>query len=89
MIKSKEIAKYTRRVGHFSVLERYSKHGFPEQSQCQQELLPFYFRKDELSIQRGCIVWGNRIVIPPLLRQRVLNVLHIGHPGINRMKELA
>ena len=89
VINSKEIAKYTRRVGNFSVLERYIKHGFPEQSQCQQELLPFYFRKDELSIQRGCIMWGNRIVIPPLLRQRVLNLLHIGHPGINRMKELA
>ena len=67
VIKSKDIAKYTRRVGNFSVLQRYIKHGFPEQSQCQQELLPFYFCKDELSIQRGCIMWGNRIVIPPLL----------------------
>ena len=34
-------------------------------------------------------MWGNRIVIPPLLQQRVLNLLHIGNPGINRMKEVA
>ena len=88
MINSKEIAKYTRRVGNFSVLERYIKHGFPDQSQCQQQILPFYVCKDELSSQGGCIMWGNRIVIPPLLRQRVLNLLYIRHLGINRMKEL-
>ena len=50
VINLKEIAKYTRRVGNFSVLDRYIKHGFLDQSQCQQEILRFYFRKDELSI---------------------------------------
>ena len=66
VINSEELPN--RRVGNFSVLERYIMHGFPEQLQCQQEIIPSYFRKDELCIQRGCLMWGNCIVIPPLLR---------------------
>ena len=31
---------------------------------------------------------GNRIRVPPILRQSVLLMLHNGHPGILRMKSL-
>ena len=37
---------------------------------------------------KGCIMWGSRVVIPPG-RQKLLQELHIGHPGICRMKGLA
>ena len=50
---------------------------------------PFLKRKDELSVQDGCILWGSRVVIPPQGRLQVLEELHYGHPGVSRMKSLA
>ncbi|XP_060102057.1 LOW QUALITY PROTEIN: uncharacterized protein K02A2.6-like, partial [Heteronotia binoei] len=36
-----------------------------------------------------CILWGSRVVVPPLLQKRVLESLHESHPGIVWMKALA
>ena len=54
-----------------------------------EALKPFQRRKDELSVQDGCILWGSRVVIPPPGRQKVIDKLHAAHPGISRMKSLA
>lgn len=42
-----------------------------------------------LSAHEGCILWGARLVIPELGREKVLNLLHEGHPGLVKMKNLA
>ena len=34
-------------------------------------------------------MWGIRVVVPQKLRQQVLDELHLGHPGVVRMKSLA
>ena len=31
---------------------------------CTAELLPFFSRKDELSVEDGCILWGCRVTSP-------------------------
>ncbi|XP_058023862.1 uncharacterized protein K02A2.6-like, partial [Ahaetulla prasina] len=49
----------------------------------------FVKKRGELSAQGGCLLWGDRVVIPEKLRKRVLDLLHEGHPGIVRMKGLA
>ena len=54
----------------------------------KKELRPFIGRKDKLSVQDGCILWGNRVVIPQAGRAAVMRELHEGHPGICRMKSL-
>ncbi len=53
------------------------------------DLRPYQTRKDELSIQDGCVLWGSRVVVPPSGRSRVMEELHESHPGIARMKALA
>ncbi|XP_032071928.1 uncharacterized protein K02A2.6-like [Thamnophis elegans] len=50
--------------------------------------LPFKSRLAELSVQRGCLLWGHRVVVPASLRTTVLRQLHHAHPGIVRMKAL-
>nr|XP_028571635.1 uncharacterized protein K02A2.6-like [Podarcis muralis] len=50
---------------------------------------PFISRQHELSVHKGCLLWGNRVVIPAKLQTRVLEALHVSHPGIVRMKALA
>ena len=44
--------------------------------------------RNELSLFDGCILRGNRVIIPPEGRIRVMDLLHEGHPGTMRMKAL-
>ena len=46
-------------------------------------------RSSELTTEGGCIMWGGRVVIPTVLRKRVMSELHEVHPGMSRMKSLA
>lgn len=46
--------------------------------------LPF---KEELCCVNDILIRGSRIVIPSDLRERVLKLSHIGHPGIERTKQ--
>lgn len=43
----------------------------------------------ELSVYKGCILWGNRVVIPTSLRKQLLQYLHANHPGIVGTKATA
>ena len=52
-------------------------------------LRPYQNRKYELSIQDGCLLLGNRVVVPKPGQEAVLGELHEGHPGIVCMKRLA
>ena len=54
-----------------------------------EQLQPYQRRKDELSIHAGCILLGSRVVVPPAGRQKIMEELHQGHPGITRVKGLA
>ena len=56
---------------------------------CGDKLSPYWQRKEELSMQDGCVLWGNRVIIPMLGRPEVLDLLHDGHPGITKMKNIA
>ena len=53
------------------------------------EFKPYLTRKDKLSLQDGCILWGSRVLIPPQGRCKVLAELHDTHPGASKMKSLA
>ena len=43
---------------------------------------------DELSVHKGIILRGHRIVMPTSLRRRTINLAHIGHQGIIKTKRL-
>ncbi|XP_063371511.1 uncharacterized protein K02A2.6-like [Cydia amplana] len=62
--------------------------GWP--TSCDDDALkPYYLRRNELYIDRGCIIWGYRLVVPEALRNHLLKELHVGHLGIVKMKSLA
>lgn len=50
---------------------------------------PYHKFWNELSVQEGCLLRGNRVVVPPEGRQKVIDLLHEGHPGNTRMKGLS
>ena len=54
-----------------------------------EQLQPYQRRRDELSVHAGCVILGNRVVIPLAGRKQIIEQLHQSHPGITRMKGLA
>lgn len=54
-----------------------------------EDLKPYFHRRESLHISHGCIVWVWRVVIPRRLRAAVLDEIHAGHMGVVRMKQLA
>ena len=58
-------------------------------SQEEEEFQAYNRRKDELSVQDGCVLWGSGIVVPERAQHQVLEELHVCHPGMTRMKAIA
>ena len=55
--------------------------GWPNQCPSEEVLKPFTHRKNELSVEDGCILWGNRVVVPAAGRARVMEELDTpGYP---------
>ena len=53
------------------------------------EFKPFRTKSLELSTIDGCLLWGNRVVIPPQAQEAVLSELRATHPGTSKIKVLA
>ena len=87
-VSAKQIKTQTDRDPLMSRVKKFVMEGWP-QGEDSKEIAPFSRRKDELSLQEGCILWGTRVIVPVKLRNKVLIELHDSHPGISRMKNLA
>ena len=82
-----EIKGATRNEPILRKVMGYMKRGWPDKvAEC---LLPYSRRRNELTVEGGCILWGLTVVIPTKLRERVMAELHVGHPGVVQMKALA
>ncbi|GFT77401.1 uncharacterized protein K02A2.6-like [Trichonephila clavipes] len=51
--------------------------------------VPWNGRESEFSLQNGCIMYGHRVCIPEKYQNQVFEELHVGHPGIVKMKAIA
>ncbi len=88
LITAEQVREWTRKDPILSRVRETVQRG------CLHELTgtefhPFTLRKDELSVQDGCVLWGARVIIPSVGRPDVLKQLHQCHPGVSRMKALA
>lgn len=68
----------------------FLKNGWPNKTTISNELKTYYPKRDELTIEQDCIMWGYRIIIiPNKLRDIILKELHTSHAGIVKMKTTA
>ena len=66
---------------------RFVKEGWPHAF--SEELKDFKKLENSLSTENGCVFYGLRVIIPSTLRNHILQLLHLGHFGMQRMKQLA
>ena len=84
-----EIREYQKADGVCQKIVVYCQSGWPEKSSLPPELKPYYQVAAELTVQKGLILRGSRMVIPPPMRKRVLDKVHTGHQGITKCRERA
>ncbi|XP_036335034.1 uncharacterized protein K02A2.6-like [Rhagoletis pomonella] len=89
VVDAKHIAVQTAKNADLAKVLSWALRGWPPNMSRSDRLYPFYVRRQEISSLKGCLLWGNRTIIPTESRQVVLSALHTGHPGIVRMKALA
>ena len=69
---------------------RYVREGWPSKNvETNDKVNKFRKLSDSLSTCHGCLIHGSRVVIPQSLQSKVLDLLHPGHFGMERMKQLA
>lgn len=83
-----QIVAETRKDKTLSQVIHHLQRGWPARV-TDEELRAYWLRRGELSLQAGCVLLGNRVVLPAPLRRPALRALHNTHSGIVHTKALA
>ena len=86
-VTAKQIGTWTDRDPVLARLRDNVLKGWKDST--DPDLRPYQQRKLELSVQDSFLLWGNRVVVPPQGREKLVEQLHEGHPGTSRMKSFA
>ncbi|XP_061723525.1 uncharacterized protein K02A2.6-like [Cydia pomonella] len=87
-VTNEDVKKTTEKDILLTRIMSYVQSGWPT-GQLEENLNPFYVRRNEMYIDRGCLMWGYRMIIPCDLREIILQQLHTSHMGIVKTKALA
>ena len=87
-ITASDIAEETSKNSVLSLIYKYVMEGWPQRG-VEDNLKPFYHRKDQLTTDQGCLLWGTRVIISKVLQFCLLLELQFTHPGVVKMKLLA
>ena len=82
-------SSFDRPGPHCIQSQSMDSHRMPREPPEDEEFCPYFYRKNELSVEDGCVLWGNRVVIPEKGKETALSMLHQAHPGITHIKSLA
>ena len=88
-VKAKDIAQETAKDPVLARVFQKVKFGWSKLDKSDESLTNFYMKRNELSIDNECVLWGVRVIIPTTLRESILNMLHDTHIGVARMKSQA
>ena len=86
-VSAADIALASKSDSVISAVMEYLKYGWP--TEISETLKPLYQRRDQLTIEAGCLIWNHRTVIPVVFRRDLLQELHSVHLGTSRMKAVA
>ena len=87
-VTAHQICDQMRKDPQLAPVVQFVQQGWPSFCREQDPLAPFFDKKTELSIHKGCLLWGFRVIIPTPCRESVLTELHKRHSGCTCMKGL-
>ena len=88
--KIAQLQQETSKDSELGMLKKHVVDGFPERAKSIHPSLREYWNfRDEISMENGLVLKGERVVIPESLRQEFLAKIHEGHQGITRCQQRA
>ncbi|CAH8442528.1 unnamed protein product [Schistosoma rodhaini] len=87
-LSAEDIRRYTQEDGELKRIISYLEHGWPSHID-NKNIEQYAHRRNSLSLVDGCLMFGNRVIVPTSLRRKVMLELHAAHLGVARMKALA
>ena len=85
-ISWQRIAEETQTDANMRALLETVRQGFHEGTQNLPHIAPYWRYRNALYESDGVVMYEDRVVIPPSLRQHILNVLHAAHQGTSSME---
>ena len=82
-----ELQKETSEDKTLQKVINFIYNGWPRKSRVDQNMIPFYNIRDELSVIEKVLMRGERIVPPSSITQKLVELAHQGHQGITRTKQ--
>ena len=86
-VDASDIAEKTCQDPVLSRVLEYVFTGWP--NHVDKDLQMYFTKRDELSTEQGCLLWGSRVVIPSTYHPVILEELHAEHSGISQTKAFA
>ena len=65
---------------------KYCSFGWPDKHSIDTKLKPFWGHRGVLTVHKGLLLFGDRIVVPKACQKETLSRIHSGHLGIQRCK---
>ena len=84
-----EIRKSQQQDEACQLIMTYCHSTWPSKQCVPRSVKPYLPLAAELSVENGLLTRENRIVIPPQLREDILNQIHVGHQGISKCRDRA
>ena len=84
-ITKKKMLEESRKDPILAQVLEWTQSGWPRTCS-EKELQPYFRRRAEISVVSGLLVWGHRVICPTTLRNQMIELIHTGHPGIERSK---
>ena len=86
-VTAQQFANSTRTNPVLSKFLHSVKTGWPES--VVTELHPFFNRRNELTVEKECELWGTRVIVPVDLQPKIMSLLDEMHASMVKMKVLA
>lgn len=89
VVSADELKEATENDAGLRKVRQYIFNGWPRKLSFGGELQRYFAVREKLSCSDGLILHGDRLVVPALLRNRILNELHQSHQGVVKTKSFA
>ena len=89
-VRLQDLCKQAEEDSEYQQLRQYILNGFPDhRSQLPDECKRYWSVRNQLALDDNLIVYGCRVLIPSMMRRRILQQLHESHQGSVRTKQRA
>lgn len=80
-----DLLKATTESSDMATLCHAVQQGFPDEYRTIEPTAPYWRYRHNLYVMEGVLLYDDRVVVPPSLRQAVLQALHSAHQGVSTM----